>query len=119
MAHKDDTARRLMSIPRLRPNHGLADGGERSGCQQRRAARICSLSRANAQAKLIGRQAEARAQFENGQSIPAIDTRASCSRSAHGLAAGHGRQIPATPGWTHFLTIDDRVELLVVANIRP
>ena len=69
---------------------------------------------AHCQAKLIRRQAEARAHFENGQSIPA--------QVARGGARARRRPSPSDPGdagVNHFLTIDDRVELPVVANIRP
>jgi transposase len=54
---------------RFRPNHRLGDGGDHSGCVQfRRAARVRRLSRTDSQAELFGRQAEARAHFEDGQS---------------------------------------------------
>jgi hypothetical protein len=74
---------------------------------------FAAFSRANALAKLIGRRAEARAHFRNGQSRPA--------RGAHGGLMG---SLPSPSdagdaGIDHFLTIDDRVELLIVANIRP
>src|SRR5580700_5212303 len=54
---------------RFRPNHRLGDGGDHSGCVQfRRAARVRRLSRTDSQAELFGRQAEAWAHFEDGQS---------------------------------------------------
>ena len=69
LAQKDETARRLMSIPGFGPDHRLGDGGDHSGYVQfRRPARVRRLSRADAQAELFGRQAEARAHFEDGQS---------------------------------------------------
>jgi transposase len=68
MAQKDETARRLMSIPGFGPITRLSDGGDRSGCVRLRGpARVRRLSRADAQAELFWRQAEARAHFEDGQ----------------------------------------------------
>src|SRR5271168_504131 len=53
---------------RLRADHRLGDGGDHSGyLRLRRPARVRRLSRADAQAELVWRQAEARAHFEDGQ----------------------------------------------------
>jgi len=64
LAQQDETARRLMSIPGFRPitASAIQDTSSFAGPRVRR------LSRANAQAELFGRQAEAGAHLEDGQS---------------------------------------------------
>ena len=70
LVQKDETARRLMSIPASAPITASAmaatiqDTSSFAG-----PARVRRLSRPDAQAELIGRQAEARAHFEDGQSL--------------------------------------------------
>ena len=53
---------------RVRPDHRLGDGGDHSGYPRfRRPARVRRLSRADAQAELFWRQAQAGAHLEDGQ----------------------------------------------------
>src|ERR1700759_961722 len=55
---------------RLRTHHRLGDGGDHSGYVQFcRSTGIRRFSRTDAQAELFGRQAKARAHFEDGQSL--------------------------------------------------
>ena len=69
LAQKDETARRLMSIPGFGPITASAMAANYSGYVQfRRPARVRCLSRPHAQAELFRRQAEARAHLKDGQS---------------------------------------------------
>ena len=68
LAQQDETAP-ADEHSRVRPDHRLGDGGDRSGYLRfRRPARVRRLSRADAQAELFRRQAEAGAHLEDGQS---------------------------------------------------
>jgi transposase len=89
LAQKDETARRLMSIPGFGPITASAMAATIQDTSSFAGAREFAAFRADAQAELVWRQAKARAHFEDGQSLFAQTACRGCACRAVSPQAAH------------------------------